>query len=130
VIQMDQPDPDNQPNRRKLYVPKSKALKPPALGVTMGAEGNEYDTTPPTAPDVTTGFAHPASPKNPRLMLAAAWLKARLNGCAIRVRDLISEAEQEGYNKQTLYRAKDTLSIDEIETEGKKWWRVRSDDFA
>src|SRR5262249_43175613 len=51
VLQLEQPDPEGQPNRRKLYVVKSNSLCPQALGVTMGDEGNEYDTSPPERPD-------------------------------------------------------------------------------
>jgi hypothetical protein len=50
ILQLDCPDPE-QPGRLKLWVPKSFAKKPPALGVTMTDAGNEYDFNPPTAPE-------------------------------------------------------------------------------
>ncbi len=50
MIQMCQPDPVNQPHRRKLWVTKSNSLMPGVLGVTMGSGGNEYDDKPPVAP--------------------------------------------------------------------------------
>jgi hypothetical protein len=125
VIQLDYPDPDGQWARRKLWVPKSKAVRPDPLGVTMGDLGNEYDTHPPVAPDGPFTGATAGMDKSPKLKAAAGWLKTRLNGCALRVRDLCREAETAGIDAKTLFRAKDTLPIDEIETEGKKWWRFR-----
>ena len=50
ILQLDCPDPE-QTGRLKLWVPKSFAMKPPALGVTMTDAGNEYDFNPPTAPE-------------------------------------------------------------------------------
>lgn len=47
LIQLEAPDPDGQPNRLKLTVPKSYLKKPSPIGVTMGEHGNEYDHDPP-----------------------------------------------------------------------------------
>src|SRR5271157_6098772 len=47
VIKMTQPDPEGQPDRRRLWVDKSAVVKPSALGITMGKSGNTYDTDPP-----------------------------------------------------------------------------------
>lgn len=49
IIQLECPDP-NQPSRLRLWVEKSFAKKPPALGVTMTDAGNDYDFNPPAAP--------------------------------------------------------------------------------
>ena len=51
VIKITKPDPEGQPNRRKLWVDKTAAVKPPPLGITMGDAGNDYDSTPPTEPE-------------------------------------------------------------------------------
>ena len=51
VIKITKPDPEGQPNRRKLWVDKTAAVNPPALGITMGDSGNEYDSRPPTEPE-------------------------------------------------------------------------------
>ena len=47
VWKLTQPDPEGQPDRRKLWVDKSYALKPPALGMTIAAEGCTFDAEPP-----------------------------------------------------------------------------------
>ena len=52
VLKMTQPDPEGQPDRRRLWVDKTAVMKPPALGITMGDAGNEYDFSPPTEPEV------------------------------------------------------------------------------
>ena len=54
IIQLECPDPE-QPTRLKLWVPKSFAMKPAPLGVTIGPNGNQYDTTPPSAPEASKG---------------------------------------------------------------------------
>jgi hypothetical protein len=46
VMHLSWPDRD-QMHRRKLWVDKSLALYPEPLGVTMGGDGNTYDTDPP-----------------------------------------------------------------------------------
>ena len=53
VIKMTQPDPEGQPNRRRMWVDKTAFVKPPPLGITMGDKGNDYDHTPPTEPEAS-----------------------------------------------------------------------------
>src|SRR4051794_31782310 len=53
VIKMTAPDPEGQPNRRRLWVDKSAVIKPPPLGITMGDAGNDYDFAPPSEPETT-----------------------------------------------------------------------------
>ena len=43
VIKMTQPDPEGQPNRRRLWVDKTAIQKPPPLGITMTNDGNDVD---------------------------------------------------------------------------------------
>lgn len=50
VLKMTQPDPEGQPNRRRLWVDKSAIVKPLPLGITMGSDGNDYDGNPPSEP--------------------------------------------------------------------------------
>ena len=78
VIKMTQPDPEGQVNRRRLWVDKSAIVKPPALGITMGSAGNEYDPNPPTEPT-------PAKPGPVPVRLAECkeWLKAQLTRMAV-----------------------------------------------
>ncbi len=47
VWKLTQPDPEGQPDRRKLWVDKSYALKPPALGMTIAGDGCTFDSQPP-----------------------------------------------------------------------------------
>ena len=54
ILQLDCPNPE-QSSRLKLWVSKSFAMKPAALGVTMGETGNEYDLNPPTTPEPSRG---------------------------------------------------------------------------
>ncbi len=41
------PDPEGQPDRRRLWVDKSYTARPPALGMTIRADGCDYDFNPP-----------------------------------------------------------------------------------
>ena len=50
LIHLDVADPD-RPDRLRLWVEKSYAKRPQALGVTIGATGNEYDSQPPPPRD-------------------------------------------------------------------------------
>lgn len=131
VIQMERPDPEGQPNRRRLWVSKSKAIMPPALGVTMGSEGNEYDDQPPAAaePEQANGAPRNGARNNgpPPVKIAAcmAWLEVHLGLGRTRVSRVRTAAEQEGYTAGTLYKAKDRLGIVEIEVDGYKFWELR-----
>lgn len=51
VISLSRPDPEGQPDRRKLWVSKTAVKEPPALGITCRDECNEFDLNPPTAPE-------------------------------------------------------------------------------
>jgi hypothetical protein len=125
VIQLSCPDPDGQPNRRKLWVEKSKAVKPPPLGVTMGDLGNEYDDMPPVAPEPAVGRIGGArtGPIPARTLAAMDWLARRLAVGRARVSQLRRESEAEGISTGTLYNAKDALRIvEEVDEDNKKWW--------
>lgn len=56
LMHLEAPDPD-RPERLRLWVEKSYAAKPPALGVTIGESGNTYDFQPPARPDPSRGEA-------------------------------------------------------------------------
>jgi hypothetical protein len=119
VIQLACPDPDRQSDRLKLWVPKTWATRPPPLGVTMGAEGNDYDQTPPEPP----GNHKRAAPLPARTLECMAWLEQRLGAGPARVSELRRELEQLGYGANTIYRAKDQLHLEETEDAGgRKWW--------
>jgi hypothetical protein len=123
VIQLECPDPDGQPDRRKLWVPKSKAIKPAPLGVTMTGEGNEYDATPPEAPGPNriNGATGPLPVKT---VECRNWLAELLSLGQARVSMIRTRAEQAGHSARTLYKAKDLLHVEETEEDGRKWWAL------
>ena len=55
LIHLECPEPEKHPARLRAWIEKSFAKKPPALGVTMGDAGNEYDFAPPSAPEPSKG---------------------------------------------------------------------------
>jgi hypothetical protein len=122
VIQMEQPDPD-QEHRRKLHVTKSNSLYPPPLGVTMGGTGNEYDDTPPVAPAGVEGAGSPPT----KVVACIEWLREQLDGGPGRVSDIRNDAEKAGFSAPVLYKAKDKLPIMEYEVENRKWWQLTDD---
>lgn len=123
VIQMEQPDP-GQEYRRKLWVSKSKAQKPAPLGVTMGGEGNEYDTTPPMAPAVEPN-GKASGPPPARLREAVDWLRKMLSiPGSHRVSKILDSADAEGIPRGLLYRAKDQLGVVLVEDSSRKYWSL------
>jgi hypothetical protein len=121
VMQLECPDPDKQPNRRKLYVVKSNSLYPPPLGVTMGDSGNEYDDQPPEPP------ATAPSRKAEKVQACKTWLEAALDVGPKRVNELRTAAEEVGFSAGTLYQSKDELEVEQFEAQGRKWWRLPAD---
>jgi hypothetical protein len=129
LIQMDAPDPE-QEFRRRLWVEKSRALKPAPLGVTMRDAGNDYDDAPPQEPGKRAeGNARGPLPEQAgRCMEWLATLLAepgRLGRAkVVEIRDL---AEQAGFSAKTLYKARDQLGL--VESEGRpKWWSLPQPD--
>jgi hypothetical protein len=124
VISMSQPDPDGQPNRRKLWVTKSNSLHPPALGVTMGTNGNSYDHHPPEPPAEESGSGRGGGKPSPKVQKCVAWLTGQLKGKAmIAVKQVRDDAEEAGFDSKTLYKARDAMGIEEDEFGGRKWWK-------
>jgi hypothetical protein len=119
VIKMTQPDPEGERDRRRLWVDKTAVMKPPALGVTMGDAGNDYDFNPPKEPDPPARGRPPA-----KLEECKAWLKKQLTPTPVRVVDIRRDAEQVPFATDTLYRAKDALGVDEYILERRKWWKL------
>jgi putative DNA primase/helicase len=103
VIQMSQPDPSSE--KRKLWVHKTNAQKPKPMGLTMGNKGNEYDDNPPEAPATEGEF------KETGIDLAVEWLTGKLHEAddSRKVGELITLAEADGINRNTLYRAQKRL---------------------
>lgn len=111
VIQMEYPDPEGQPFRRKLWVSKSKAVRPPALGVTMGDGGNAYDLSPPEAPGPQRFGGAKTGPPPAEVAECMAWLAQRLADGAVPVARLRTETEARGWSTGTLYKARDRSGV-------------------
>jgi len=126
VIQLEKPDPDGQPHRRKLYVTKSNDVYPVALGVTMGGGGNDYDDHPPIAPEPEAA-TRGGPPKPARLDECCEWLREQLEGGNARVSDIRKASEAEGFSPKTIYAARDRLALHEFVLEGRKWWQLTDD---
>lgn len=124
VIQLERPDPDGQPDRRKLWVTKTNSITPPALGVTMGTTGNEYDGQPPVAPDGEQSFAQKS-----KVSECATWLREQFTAGvrAVRVAEIRDRAEQKGFSTRALYTAKEVVGLIEEVIRGKKWWNLPPD---
>ncbi|MGA2701530.1 MAG: AAA family ATPase [Isosphaeraceae bacterium] len=126
VIKMTQPDPEGQPDRRRLWVDKTAIVKPPALGITMGTAGNEYDFDPPKEPDPMPKRRGPAPEK---LEECKTWLAAQLTPNPTRVRDVRKTAEQAGFAPGTLYAARDALGVAEYDLDDRKWWKLPAENM-
>ncbi len=138
TIRLECPDPDSQPNRRKLWVALSRfGPLPPALGVTMGNEGNAYDLDPPVGPEVKEAAHKPKQPA-PAVQTAMGWLITRLQHGPVRVQFLRNEAEglSPPISSKSLYKAMEYLGVVEFERESVgtgrtyKFWRRHEDGSA
>lgn len=126
VIKVNEPDREGQPNRRRLWVDKSNAKKPPHLGITMHDNGCDYDDQPPTAPDDGPGSSSRGvgRPTTGRLLEACNWLRDYLKGGRKAVSIARADAEEAGFNSALLYRARDTLGVEETKASGRLWWEL------
>ena len=125
VIQMEWPDPDGQPARRKLWVSKSKALRPDPLGVTMEDAGNEYDETPPEPPQGERPGAGARGPVPVKTNACMEWLRTRLLTMGRqRVSTIRHASDEAGYSAKTLYNSRDRLGVLESEEGGYKFWEI------
>jgi hypothetical protein len=105
VIKMTQPDPEGQPNRRRLWVDKSAMVKPPPLGITMGDPGNEYDFSPPTEPEpFKTGRPPESSDKARQFIVKALTERNDQNATSLR-----KEWEATGNHKSAFWRARTSM---------------------
>ncbi len=132
TIRMKRPDPDGQPKRRKLEVALTRlCVIPPALGVTMGDHGNEYDNDPPLSPEEQELRPANKTPK-PSVQRAIGFLMSQLRNGPVKLYMLRRGAESEDppiADKQ-LYEARDHLGIEAYEAESPgstkvyKWWKL------
>jgi hypothetical protein len=121
VIKLTHPDPDNQPDRRRLWVDKTATTLPPALGVRMGTHGNTYDFEPPTGPEAPERRVDRPSPK---LGACLTWLAEQLAASPVRLLDIRLEAERAGYSSSRLYAAREALGVQEVRRGGIKFWTL------
>jgi AAA domain len=118
VWKLTKPDPEGQPDRRKLWVDKTYAEVPKALGMTIGAQGCTFDDKPPMAQ------AETRNKPSPRLDAVKDWLTERLAAGPILLHKLRTEALAAGYSVAWLYKARESLGIVETESDRKKLWRL------
>lgn len=123
AIRIEQPDPANA--KRRIEVKKTNSKVPPPLGLIMGDHGNEYDGDPPApaeAPARKPGGK--PTPDLARVEAAKDWLREYLALGPRKVGHTISDGEQSGHTKDTLYAARESLEIEQYESGDRKWWRL------
>jgi len=104
LMHLECPDPD-QPDRLRLWVEKSFAKKPPALGVTIKADGNSYDLTPPAPRDPNRGGRPPAEREKARQFIVDALNQQN----DLKARELCDLYVSGGGTKGTFWNARDAL---------------------
>jgi AAA domain len=104
ILQLDCPDPA-QPDRLKLWVPKSFGKKPPALGVTMTDAGNDYDDDPPSEPEPGSSGRPPKERER-----ATRFLREALTRLNDQIGNELRDAwEKIGGTSKTFWRAVDDM---------------------
>ena len=124
VWKMTMPDPEGQPDRRRLWVDKTFATKPPPLGMSFGDSGCSFDFNPPAPAEPAPRKRGPSPEK---LNACQAWLAERLGVPAL-VADVRRDAEKANHSTGTLYSARDALGVDEYTIDGRKWWKLPAAD--
>lgn len=121
------PDP-TQPERLRLWVEKTNAIRPGPLGVTMSAEGSTYDRNPP-APVADRAVAEPRANGRPPTTLVQAidWLRDHLADGPALCRPTFDRAEQAGHAKRTLWRAVRALGVVQEGPHGNQYFRLPAD---
>jgi hypothetical protein len=123
LMHLECPDP-SQADRLSLWVEKSYAAKPPALGVTIGESGNTYDFQPPARPDPSKG-GRPSDKRDKAMQFIRDALAKQNDQIG---NDLCGQWEMDhGGNDRTFWRAvKDMTAAGEISTEGGKGTRKQT----
>ncbi len=121
VWKLTHPDPEGQPDRRRLWVDKSYAAKPPALGMTIAEAGCSFDSNPPSAPEPRRpGRPSDERDKAKQLIREALTIQNDQIGNALCDR-WINELEG---SPKTFWRAVDEMKNDgELSTDGGKGTR-------
>jgi hypothetical protein len=123
LMHLECPDP-SQSDRLRLWVEKSYAAKPPALGVTIGESGNYYDSAPPTRVDASKG----GRPSEAREKARAFIIKALTDQNDQIGNELCGQWEKDhGGSDKTFWRAvKDMTDAGDMATEGGKGTRKQT----
>ncbi len=117
VWKLTKPDPEGQPDRRRLWVDKTYTVVPKPLGMTIAADGCTFDDRPPEERDQGSG-------RGAKTALCKVWLKGLLGSNPARVKDLRDEAEAQGFTPGMLYAAGKALGVQEYAVEKRKWWKL------
>jgi hypothetical protein len=109
VWKLTEPDPEGQPDRRRLWVDKSHAIKPPAMGMSISESGCTFDLNPPAAPEPR----RPGRPADPRDK-AKQFIRESLANQNDQIGNALCarwEKDHEG-NSKTFWRAIEDLKTD------------------
>jgi hypothetical protein len=117
VIKLARPDPDGQPDRRKLWVDRASFLEPPPLGVTIGPDGCDFNHEPPREAESSGLAGRPSKERDEAKQFIRGVLAERDGRTG---NELASQWEESGKGSgKTLWRAADEMERDgEIRTEG------------
>ena len=123
VWKLTKPDPENQPDRRRLWVDKTYELVPKPLGMTIEASGCTFDLDPPSE-----SREEPRTGKGNRLQEVKDWLADRLAAGPVPLADLKREAGEAGYGIAYLYKAREVVGVDELGSKRSLAWTLSLDD--
>ena len=124
VWKLTQPDPEGQPDRRRLWVDKSYALKPPPMGMTIADAGCTFDFNPPAAPEP----ARPGRPSDERDK-AKRFIREALTSQNDEIGNALCARwmKDHGGNDKTFWRAVEDLKTDgDLTTDGGKGTRKQT----
>ena len=115
LMHLECPDP-SQATQLRLWVEKSYAAKPPALGVTIGESGNTYDFQPPARPDPSKG-GRPSEKRDKAMQFIRDALAKQNDQIG---NDLCGQWEKDhGESDKTFWRAvKDMTEAGDLATDG------------
>jgi hypothetical protein len=115
LIHLECPD-SERPERLRLWVEKSYAKKPPALGVTMRDGGNDYDFDPPVKPEKAQGGRPREKRDKARKFIIDALTRENDRKAAA----LCAEYVQSGGTESTFWNARDDMvEAGELTCDGK-----------
>ena len=139
TLRIECPDPEGQPNRRKLCVAMTRlSVKPAALGISMGDTGNTYDGNPPIAPAAEVLKPSGGKGPTPAIQRAIGYLVNALQNGPVKVHVLRKDAGNQDppISPPALYKAMEYLGIEETErttpgtTQSYKWWQLTNTTHA